>query len=99
MKIEISPRALREIERKAKSWAEHSTLSPDLFWEELESAGRRLEEEPLAGTRWVSPKGKAMLRLLMPRTENHLYYTYDAEQQLVRIWCIWGARRGREPRL
>ena len=36
MKIEISPRALREIERKAKSWAEHSTLSPDLFWEELD---------------------------------------------------------------
>lgn len=40
-----------------------------------------------------------MMRLLLPRTQNHLYYTYEPEQQLLRIWCLWGARRGREPKL
>ena len=99
MKVEISPRALREIERKAASWARYSTLSPALFWDELEAAGRRLLVEPRAGRRWVSAKGRAMLRLLLERTENHLYYTYDPDKELIRIWCLWGARRGREPRL
>ena len=99
MKLEISPRALREIERKAASRAKHSTVSPDLFWNELEAAGQRLLAEPYAGRRWVSPKGRVMWRLLLERTENHLYYTYDPDKELVRIWCIWGARRGREPKL
>jgi plasmid stabilization system protein ParE len=99
VKLEISPRALREIERKAASWAKHSTISPGLFWDELEEAGKRLIVEPYAGRRWVSPKGRVMLRLLLPRTQNHLYYTYEPEKQLLRIWCLWGARRGREPKL
>lgn len=99
MKIEISPRALREIERKAASWAKHSTISPDLFWDELVAAGQRLLVEPYAGRRWVSPKGRVMLRLLLERTQNHLYYTYQADKELIRIWCLWGARRGREPKL
>lgn len=99
MKLEISPRALREIERKAASWAEHGTISPELFWEELDAAARRLVLKPNAGHEWVSPKGRIMLRLLLARTENHLYYTYQAEQELVRIWCLSGARRGSEPRL
>ncbi len=99
MKLEISPRALREVERKAASWAKHSTISPGLFWDELEEAGRRLVAEPYAGRRWVSPKGRVMLRLLLPRTQNHLYYTYEVEKQLLRIWCLWGARRGYEPKL
>lgn len=99
MKLEISPRALHEIERKAASWANHSTISPGLFWHEVEEAGKRLVIEPYAGRRWVSPKGRVMMRLLLPRTQNHLYYTYEPEQQLLRIWCLWGARRGREPKL
>ena len=99
MKLEISPRALREIERKAATWAKHSAISPGLFWDELEEAGKRLVVEPYAGRRWVSLKGRVMLRLLLPRTQNHLYYTYEPEKQLLRIWCLWGARRGREPKL
>ena len=99
MKLVISPRALRETERKAASWARHSTLPPGLFWDELEAAGRRLLAEPYAGRRSVSPKGRVMWRLLLERTQNHPYYTYDPDQDLVRIWCLWGARRGREPKL
>jgi plasmid stabilization system protein ParE len=99
VKIEISPRALREIERKAASWAQHSTLSPGLFWDELVAAGRRLLMEPYAGRRWISAKGRVMLRLLLERTQNHLYYTYEPDKELIRVWCLWGARRGREPRL
>jgi plasmid stabilization system protein ParE len=99
VRIEVSPRALREIERKAKSWAKHSVISPELLFEELEEAGQRLLRTPNAGTYWVSPRGRAMLRLYLERTENHLYYTHEPEKQLVRIWCLWGARRGCEPKL
>src|SRR5690606_995476 len=38
-----------------------------------------------------------MWRLLLPDTGNHLYYTYEPERELLRSWCLWGARREREP--
>ena len=63
------------------------------------AAGERLLVEPYAGKRWVAPKGRVMFRLLLERTQNHLYYTYDTDQELIRIQCLWGARRGNEPKL
>jgi hypothetical protein len=38
-------------------------------------------------------------RVLMPRTERHVYYTVDDASAEVVIETIWGARRGREPKL
>jgi plasmid stabilization system protein ParE len=94
VKIEISPRALREIERKAASWAEHSTISPGLLFDELEAAGQRLLRNPKAGTRWVSPQGRVLLRLYLERTQNHLYYTHEPELELIRmpVGCTSGPR-------
>jgi plasmid stabilization system protein ParE len=51
VRIEISKRAKRELERAAGWWKD-----PDILWDELEAAGRRLLEEPEAGRRWVSSK-------------------------------------------
>jgi hypothetical protein len=39
------------------------------------------------------------MRLLLPRTEQHLYYSVDKAGGVVRVITIWGARRGRPPRL
>ena len=99
MKLVIAARAEREIERKAASWAKHSTVSPELFWDELRRVIRRLEVEPYAGRRWTSPSGRQLYRLLLPATENHLYYSYEPQKQVLMIRCLWGARRGREPKL
>jgi hypothetical protein len=99
VKLIITARAEREIERKASSWSEHSTVAPDLFWSELKAAVARLSVEPYAGRSWTSPRGRQLQRLLLPNTENYLYYSFDPNQPLLTIHCLWGARRQREPRL
>ena len=91
MKLVIAARAEREIGRKAASWTRHSTVSPETFWDELRRAIRRLEVEPYAGRRWVSPSGRHLYRLLLPTTENHLYYSYEPQTQVLMIRCLWGA--------
>lgn len=92
MRIEISKRAKRELERAAGWWDE-----PSILWDELEAAGRRLLEEPEAGQRWVSSKGRVMWRLFLPRTQKFLYYAYFQQRELIIVRCVWGAQRGREP--
>jgi hypothetical protein len=92
LKIEISKRARLELERAAKWWD-----TPNILWDELEEAGRRLLENPEAGRRWISSKGRIMWRLLLPRSQRHIYYAYFPNRQLIVVRCVWGAQRGREP--
>jgi hypothetical protein len=35
----------------------------------------------------------------MPRTEQHIYYTVDEASDVIVIETVWGARRGRGPKL
>jgi len=99
VKLVIAARAELEIQRKAASWEKHSTVSPGLFWEELREAIKRLSMEPYAGRSWKSPSGRQLYRLLLPATANHLYYSYEPNKAVLTIRCLWGARRGREPKL
>jgi plasmid stabilization system protein ParE len=99
VKIRITRRAEREIERKAARWEKKAHFSPQLFWSELGRALERLERDPNAGARWVSPSGRALYRLLLNETKNHLYYSYDEGSDVLTIRCLWGAQRGREPKL
>jgi len=40
-----------------------------------------------------------MRRVLMPKTERHVYYSVDEAIQSVVVHVIWGARKGRGPKL
>jgi hypothetical protein len=44
-------------------------------------------------------EGEPVRRLLMPKTEQHVYYTVDDAADEVMIETVWGARRGRSPKL
>jgi len=94
VRVEISKRARRELERGAQWWDD-----PNILWDELEEAGRRLLQEPEAGVRWASSKGHVMWRLRLPRSQKFLYYAYFPNRGLIVVRCVWGAQRGREPRL
>jgi hypothetical protein len=37
--------------------------------------------------------------VLLPKTRNHVYFEVDAERDLVIVLALWGAPRGRGPRL
>jgi hypothetical protein len=38
-------------------------------------------------------------RLLLPKTEQHLYYYIDDNTQEIVVLTVWGVRRGRGPKL
>jgi len=42
--------------------------------------------------------GVTIRRVLLPKTEQHIYYSIDEANDTVIIRTIWGARRGRSPR-
>jgi hypothetical protein len=35
----------------------------------------------------------------MPKTQYPVYYRFDREQDLLIVYPVWGARRGRGPKL
>ena len=78
MKLVIAARAEREIERKAASWAKHSTVSPELFWDELRRVIRRLEVEPYAGRRWTSPSEQSRFQERRERSDGGDHFRNDS---------------------
>jgi hypothetical protein len=80
-------------------WREHRPAAPNLFADELEWAKREMLSRPNLAPRYRTTNGKACRRLLLPATEQHVYYTVHEATDLVVVHTIWGARRGRGPKL
>jgi hypothetical protein len=78
---------------------EHRLDAPELFDEEFRAALVVIRETPGAGARWPTPKHPGLRRVQMPRTRNHLYYYLDERRMTVVVLAVWGAPRGRAPRL
>jgi hypothetical protein len=38
-------------------------------------------------------------RWLLKKTEQHVYYEADIKQDAITVLRVWGARRGRSPKL
>jgi hypothetical protein len=74
-------------------------LAPDLFERELEAVKRRLEHQPELRPVYETVRGLVIRRVLLPKTERHVYYSVDEATQSVIVHVIWGARKGRGPRL
>ena len=99
MKFVVTPRARRQIERAQAWWRENRDKSPALFVEELAQAERQLTTLPESGELWRIRKKRTIRRWLLPKTGQHLYYTYDRHRDEVLVLAAWGARRGRGPDL
>ena len=98
MRVKVTRRAEQRIEVVDRFWRKNRLEAPDLLKEELASAEARLSEDPYAGKPCVI-RGKEYRRLLLPRTEQWIYYVVRKQQNLLVVQTIWGARRGRVPRL
>ena len=98
MRVRVTKRAERRIEIVDRFWRNERLEAPDLLKEELAAAEARLAEEPHAGVACVI-RGRKYLRLLLPKTEQWLFYQVRAQRGLVIVHTIWGARRGRNPRI
>lgn len=99
MRVLVARTAERQIERVASWWSAERPAAAALFIEELEETLGLLREVPGAGVRWPTVRRPNLRRILLPRAQTHVYFEVDAVAQVVRVRAIWGAQRGRGPRL
>lgn len=93
----------REAERQADAidgwWREHRPDARDLFARELAEARDLIKRTPGIGITYTATSGRTARRVLLPKTRNHIYFEVDAQRDLVIVLAVWGAPRGRGPRL
>ncbi len=81
-------------------WRAHRPDVAALFEEELEAATQKLATlPPTPGLVYETVQGKVIRRLLLPKTEQHVYFWIDEALDKVVIHTVWGARRGIGPKL
>jgi plasmid stabilization system protein ParE len=99
VKLRISGRARARIRQQDEWWRNHRSDAPELFKQELATAFARILRAPKVRQQYGQMEGETVRRLLMPKTEQHVYYTVDDPAGEVMIETVWGARRGRGPKL
>lgn len=80
-------------------WVENRSDAPALFLDELEETFQYICKVRSAGVRWPTPRRPNLRRILMPRTNNHVYFVVDDVTDTVQVYALWGAPKGRTPKL
>ena len=96
MKLRLTPRALREAKR-LKSWWVNNRDEEHLFDEELAETLAQVLATPTIGTSYPSRFEVSVRRVAMKKTNNHVYFTVHNDE--VVVLSVWGAPRGRGPKL
>lgn len=99
MKVRISGRAGARIRGQDEWWRSERPDAPDLFKQELEATFERILRAPKVRQQHGQIEGEPVWRILMRETEQHVYYTVDDVAGVVVVETVWGARRGRGPKL
>jgi hypothetical protein len=80
-------------------WRRNRQVAPTLFDDELHAAVETLKLQPMLGPVYRAVDGEVVRRVLLPKTAQHLYYVVDETNGMVVVYTVWGARRGRGPKL
>ncbi len=96
MKVVFAELAAAQVDARRAWWRAHRAAQ-DVFDDELEAAVRTLAERAESLPIVRNARGRAIRRVLMPRSACHLYFEIDGENVIV--VAAWGAARGRLPRL
>jgi plasmid stabilization system protein ParE len=99
VKARFSPRALRRMKVVATWWRQNRRAVPTLFDDELDAAIDRLKDRPDSGAVYQTIGGEIIRRTLLPKSAQYVYYAVDTVNEVIVIYTIWGARRGRGPKL
>jgi hypothetical protein len=98
VKLRVGKRAQKQAGNIEQWWVVHSPALPDLFAGELEKTFRHICSVRIAGIGWPTPRRPTLRRILMPRSQNHVYLI-DERTQTVHVLAIWGAPRSTTPKL
>jgi plasmid stabilization system protein ParE len=95
-RVRFTETANHHVDRERAWWLENRDHQ-NLFATELEKAIEILALLPGAGTPYTQTSVPDLRRLYIRKLGCHLYYTFDADDVIVR--ALWGARRERGPML
>ena len=99
MKLRVGKRAQQQADKIEAWWVENRTDAPTLFLDELEETFLCICKVRSAGVRWPTPRRPSLRRILMRRTNNHVYFVIDDATETVHVHAVWGAPKGRTPKL
>jgi plasmid stabilization system protein ParE len=95
-RVRFTDTASSHVDRERAWWLEKRD-HPALFAAELEKAIEILALLPGAGTPYTHSEVPDLRRLYVRKLGCHLYYTFNADDVIVR--ALWGARQERGPTL
>jgi plasmid stabilization system protein ParE len=95
--VGITPRALAQIERAAKWWAENRPAAPDAIRLDLAEALEVLAQQPGIGALCSTRHYSEVRRLYLSRTRYDVYCRATNDKLIV--LAFWHASRGRGPKL
>ncbi|HTM44168.1 MAG TPA: hypothetical protein VL137_04390 [Polyangiaceae bacterium] len=99
MKVKFTPRGDLRAQNANAWWRKNRPDTAGLFAEELGQAVKNLETIAHVGTPHPTERRPHLMRLLLEKTRCHLYFELDEKKEEIRILMIWGAPRGRDPKL
>jgi len=94
-RVEIAPRAERQLDAIDRWWRENRTGAPGLLLEEFGAAVELIAAMPLAGRRYPRAPVPGVRRVLMRATRYHVYYI--VKESSILIVALWSAVRGSGP--
>jgi plasmid stabilization system protein ParE len=98
MRLRLVRRALADAKRRKTWWQRNRPDATHLFEQELGATLERIAASPGIGQRVERRDGDVWVRRwLMPKTHNHVYYAIEGTE--IVVLAIWGAPRGRGPKL
>ena len=99
MKVKFTPRGDLRAQKANAWWRKNRPDTSELFADELARAVKDLETITHLGTLRPTERRPLLKRLLLEKTKCHVYFEVDEQKEEIRILMIWGAPRGREPKL
>lgn len=98
MKAYLSKRAARAVERIDARWRKHAD-DPGVFTREFLDSVELLETSNVPAAPYPTAKRPALRRLLLRKSQCHLYFEIDQASQTIQILHVWDGRRERGPKL
>jgi hypothetical protein len=98
VRLLFTPEAEEHAAECDRWWREHRDAH-DLFARELAAVRTQLREAPKIGSMYTVLDGLPVRRVMLRKTRVHVYYSVDDDAELITVLAVWGAPKGRGPKL
>lgn len=98
MRVEITKRAQRSIERIDARWRKQAD-HPEIFRAEMDEVIEHLETVSSPGTPCPTARRPDLKRILLEKTKCHVYFFVNERKQWIEMIQVWDGRREHRPKL